>query len=477
MINQPAFRNFLKNSLYTSLTFCILLFIGLWGILKLTWYSSLLVSLFGFLSLKWTLEGAILKSKLTEDIGEIKKTINKELRTELDFLFPEKEKHNLINKILFIENLYSKNNKAQKWEKEKRYYQSLPNILISIGLSGTFLGITINLFSMSTKISGKFNLEKVLPEIIGSMAIAFVSSLIALSLSLVLIRRYPSYELDIAKDQLFISLEFELEKTIIEKQKYLDLNEKFDNLVEAIDTYSQSLSQFIITLPQLNQQFQDTVKQSTSNFKDIADKSSQIIKDDTKIFTNTTAILQNAASNLTQLTTKLAGLTTIYSDIVNSLQDTKESLESTTNSLNFSTNSLNNSTDENGRFVAAVSNITNRIDKLIDTNRQSISQIADQLQQNINTLSGTTQSFSQNTSQITNQLQKDIQTLAGTTQSFSTNTSQITGTLNRYTTEVQNQNGQLQNVSGQIAKYVKEINQIQSDFNSLLQLLRSSQNP
>jgi hypothetical protein len=53
-----------------------------------------------------------------------------------------------------------------------------------------------------------------MPDIISSMAIAFVSSLVALGCSMFLTKFHPTAELEMAKDNLLISLEHYLDNDL-----------------------------------------------------------------------------------------------------------------------------------------------------------------------------------------------------------------------------------------------------------------------
>ncbi|MEB3248574.1 MAG: hypothetical protein VKK07_04435 [Merismopediaceae bacterium] len=101
------------------------------------------------------------------------------------------------------------------------FTRSLPNLLISFGLLGTFLGITLNL----KDISGIINQEGMEASLIvnrlqgplQSMGIAFISSLVAIIFSSTITILNFIFNTELAKNKLFIRLE-----------NYLENNHSFD---------------------------------------------------------------------------------------------------------------------------------------------------------------------------------------------------------------------------------------------------------
>ena len=133
------------------------------------------------MTFRLTWDGIKRKQKFESEVDVLETNIKSEIDT-----FYEKNLDNKarINRLTVIENSCANNDKFKKWEKEKRYYQSLPNFLLSIGLLGTFTGIAVNLFLIGNNIAGKIELQTILPGIISSMAIAFISSLVSLGCSI-----------------------------------------------------------------------------------------------------------------------------------------------------------------------------------------------------------------------------------------------------------------------------------------------------
>ncbi len=104
---------------------------------------------------------------------------------------------------------------CEKWDAFCRF---LPNLLISFGLLGTFLGITINLSSISGIINqNNSNLENLLTQLqqpLQGMGIAFITSLIAIACSAALTFVNLCWNTSLAKEKLISSLEDYLDNVL-----------------------------------------------------------------------------------------------------------------------------------------------------------------------------------------------------------------------------------------------------------------------
>ncbi len=206
------------------------------------WFPFLIVLAFVGLTVKSTIDGIRLKNALLQQIDIIEQKIQTEIVQKVKGI--SKNQYEKINKIALIEKRCSENQELKIWERHKRSYQLLPNSLLALGLLGTFLGITMNLFLISRNTAGELQLQTALPDIIGSMAIAFVSSLAALAGSVFLTKFHPTYDLDLEKDKLLISLEDYLDNDFFLSQNQPTVAEKIDVLIKSIDNYSKSLNSF-----------------------------------------------------------------------------------------------------------------------------------------------------------------------------------------------------------------------------------------
>ncbi|BAY12700.1 methyl-accepting chemotaxis protein [Calothrix sp. NIES-2098] len=433
------------------------------------WFPFLIVLAFVGLTVKSTIDGIRLKNALLQQIDIIEQKIQTELLQKVKGI--SKNQYEKINKIALIEKRCSENQELKIWERHKRSYQLLPNSLLALGLLGTFLGITMNLFLISRNTGGELQLQKALPDIIGSMAIAFVSSLAALAGSVFLTKFHPTYDLDLEKDKLLISLEDYLDNDFFLSQNQPTVAEKIDVLIQSIDNYSKSLNSFVTTLPKNTQDFQNavtaasnTLNTSANNFQAVANQSSQS--------------MQTGANVLSNATNNLARLTTTFSDITSSLRDSTKSFDKAIDKLEDYADNLQDIGD------ALVKN-SSQIQSLIQNNQQNLTHVSDRLVQNANTLSASSQSFNTNVSQLTTSLTQHtgqvgnhnnrLQSLAGvienTTQSSNTNISQVVSVLNQNASLVSNQINQLQNIAENIDRNAQTMKQIQTNFSDLLNAL------
>lgn len=437
------------------------------------WFPFLIVLAFVGLTVKSTIDGIRLKNALLKQVNTIEQTIQVELLQKIKGI--SKNQQEKINKLALIEKRCSENQELKIWERNKRSYQALPNSLLAIGLLGTFLGITMNLFLISRNTAGELQLQTALPDIIGSMAIAFVSSLAALAGSVFLTKFHPTYDLDIEKEKLLISLEDYLDNDFFISQNQPTVGDKIDVLIKSIDNYSKSLNNFITTLPKNTQDFQNavtaasnTLNTSANNFQAVANQSSQS--------------MQTGANVLSNATNNLARLTTTFSDITSSLRDSTKSFDKTIDKLEDYADNLQD-------IGEALVNNSSQIQNLIQNNQQNLTHVSDRLLQNANTLSATSQSFNNNISQLTtsltqhtgqvgnhnNRLQNLVGVIESTTQSSNTNVSQVVSGLNQNASILNSQINHLQNIAEKLEHNTQTMKSIQTNFSDLLAALAKLQ--
>ncbi|MEO1802602.1 MAG: hypothetical protein AAFR62_19645, partial [Cyanobacteria bacterium J06629_2] len=124
-----------------------------------------------------------------------------------------------VNTIALIDGLYSQEKfkfagKSWRYEQWDNFCQRFPNLLLAVGLLGTFIGISFNLYSLSQTISettaNVSNLNSLVDELkipIKNMGIAFSTSLIAIACSSVLTILNLIWNTNFAKSLLISSLE------------------------------------------------------------------------------------------------------------------------------------------------------------------------------------------------------------------------------------------------------------------------------
>ncbi|AFY72695.1 hypothetical protein Syn7502_00539 [Synechococcus sp. PCC 7502] len=158
-----------------------------------------------------------------------------------------------VNVTVIIDHAY---NEQKLWncsyEFIENFCSTLPNLLISFGLVGTFLGLTINLSSLIPSlenISGN-NLIDVLREPLQGMAIAFVSSLFALSCAVVLNFINLFFNTNRLKFQIFNYLEDYFENVYLARNRT-----RLDRSIERMtDQFDQFLIRFGVAVREVVEQ-------------------------------------------------------------------------------------------------------------------------------------------------------------------------------------------------------------------------------
>jgi len=109
---------------------------------------------------------------------------------------------------------------CEKWDYFSRI---LPNLLISFGLLGTFWGITYNLSSIAEVLNSSQSTDTIsldnLQVPLKSMGIAFTSSLVALSCSILMTFANFVWNTRLAKNRLFSKIENQLDNVTMRKAK------------------------------------------------------------------------------------------------------------------------------------------------------------------------------------------------------------------------------------------------------------------
>ncbi len=413
-----------KSFLTVALAICLFLFVICLIFPKII--SWLVVIIFVSLITKQTLDGIKLRQQLLSK-KVYKDTVESLKQTLLDHL-NKINSNNLykINKISLLEKVCRDNHQLQTWEKNKRYYQSLPNLMLAFGLLGTFVGITMNLFLLSRNTAGDIPLDKTLEDIIASMAIAFVSSLLALISSVVITKFYPTHDLEIQHENIFNDLEYYLENEYLISKHLPSIQEKIDDLIEAI-----------VNLPQTVKDFETSVSTSSQQLTASANYFENVIQEIAQAFQTDAKVLNQASNNLGKTTKDFSNFTTTLNTSASALNNTRIELADYTVQLQTTINNLANS--------------SSRIQSLIQSNQQDLSTVSVRLEENANTLTSATQAFN-------------------------INSSQIKEALNNHTGQINIHNSNLQNLSVKIVEYSHIMENIQRDLNNIIKLLQKRQN-
>ena len=209
------------------------------------------------------------------------------------------------NTLALLETFYNEQKfLGLRYDKLDYFCKSLPNLLITFGLLGTFLGITLNLGDSSGIInqdgaSSSLVVEK-LKNPLQSMSVAFVSSLVAIFFSSILTVLNFFCNTEIAKDNLFALLE-----------NYLD-NDYFTpeiNLEFKIKSILNSVLNSVL-YPQnqetQNQETQNNLEQLLSKvLKESLEPFSSTLLNSATIFQNSVFSLENQVTTISESATSL----------------------------------------------------------------------------------------------------------------------------------------------------------------------------
>ncbi|MDJ0676605.1 MAG: hypothetical protein QNJ36_14710 [Calothrix sp. MO_167.B42] len=386
--------------------------------------SWLVVLVFVALISKLCFDGIQIRQRML-DKHQLEQIVN-ELNSDLDTVLRQFSQNKLykINKLSLLDKIYRDNYELQVWEKSQRYYQGLPNLLLSFGLLGTFLGITINLFLLSRNTGGEIPLDKTLEDIIGSMAIAFISSLAALVSSVILNKFYPAYDLENQKNHIFNQLEYYIEN---ECKILLDLpsvQEKIDALIQTLLNFPQSIKDLEKSVSNSSQ----NLVQSINTFQIKTQDAGNTIK-------TSTHILNRTIDDFIKVTQDFANFTSTLKISSSSLEETTTALANYTQNLQTAIQTLNTS--------------SSRIQNLIQSNQNELSNVSLRLEENGNSL-------------------------VSSTQTFNINASQVKESLNNYTGQVSIHNSHLQKVSTQIVNHSQILENIQQNLQDIINALKAS---
>jgi len=326
----------------------------------------------------------------------------------------------------------------------------LPNLLLSFGLLGTFLGITLNLSNLSQTITQlqenrDINQDLVFAELqkpLQGMGIAFITSLIAVFFSSALTVVNLIWNTALAKSQLMSYLEDYLDNVY---QPTIQGKTRLDKVVKGMaDTFDNFLTRFGQTVRDgvesaLKDKIQEifeanlkaaslaeqvygglanasgTISRGANEFNDAAERLGNVAKN----FENSDFIqkLSNAIDHLAYTESN-------FSNSASSLSDTVESLGTTLSQIQSFSNQLVNLTAE----ISLLNQGSVQVLGLHQTNQQSLSQIIPQLQQG-------SQGF-QSAVTTLDKLQKRIAARVDSLDQVQVELTKLVQTINNYTNQV-----------------------------------------
>ena len=403
-----------------------------------------------------------------------------------------------VNTMALIDGLYSQERlkvfgRSLRCEQWDNFCQTLPNLLLSFGLLGTFIGITSNLYNISQTLNQSpesTNLNKIIEQLqtpLQSMGVAFCTSLVAIVCSSVLIIIYLRCNTNFAKTLLISSLEDYLDnifKVTIKGYSRLDQvvdrmaerQEKFlkhflSNLQEVVrDSITKATSDIILS----NQEFQENVDSLVRRFNNISTTmegttggfKEAVFSLEEQVTTVNKIIPQFAASS-----NKLETSAKLHLKASQKIEQSKfsENLEQLTSDLTKTQQSFSQSTE----FLGNKGNeLVNKINQLVSNNQEShniAKKVYTQLQEASNTIQDSSVGFLEaaetfTTTDFADKLSTASQELINIPQKFN----QSTATLDQSSKNIATAINKINNSAQHITSLVEKVNVLNQHSSELL---------
>jgi hypothetical protein len=280
-------------------------------------------------------------------------------------------------------------------ERIDAYTRVLPNLLLSFGLIGTFIGITTNLVSLSgiinsTESSNISELVTALKAPLEGMGIAFISSLAALFVSAFLVVINLFLNIGTQKNDLLSSFEDYLDNVY---QPSLNGDSKLD---KTIDRMANTFDKFLIGFGEsiksaVEIALQDKIKEISSAYirvSEIAVQTYSHLDDASGKISQGADRIQSAALNLNQAVKEIHD-----SEFAQSLSKTTAAMGHNVREFEISSQRLSETVVSTEKlFAESGVSFSNAIDKLVSTQNGFMSSI-DSLNHAANTVKGGTLGF------------------------------------------------------------------------------------
>ena len=228
----------------------------------------------------------------------------------------------------------------------------LPNLLLSFGLLGTFLGITINLATLSqtitqVDITDLTSLIEELDKPLQGMGVAFVSSLIAIACSALLTVINLIWNTNLVKSSLLSFIEDYLDNI------YLPQRQQIAPIDIALDRFSNDFSYMLDNLS-------NTIENSITNAFSKIEKTAQTF--------------ESAANTLeeSRFPEKLSSATTDLAIAQNQFSQSSLVLKSSTQSFENSLDGIQKVMNKISKMAANIESINHKYDNLIELSKNTI---------------------------------------------------------------------------------------------------------
>ncbi len=355
--------------------------------------------------------------------GRVRRLINRgergnqpEILNELEKRFREASSNlDQVNTAALIDQVYSQQKIGLfSYEQIDYFCRTLPNLLLAFGLLGTFLGITINLSSLSqtisqTDINEVSSLVQEIQQPLKGMGIAFTTSLIGILFSAVLTGFNLFNNTTVAKYKLISAIEDYLDniylpnvqgKSRLDKavnrlvDEFKDFLGRFGTTVR--DAVESSLGEKIQEIVDVNKQANDLARRVYNGFQEsagtIASSATELKYAVSTFETAVAAMIANAEKyqqvaqlfeksqfpeKLSQATGKLADIQNKFSQSAFSLANTAESIEMAVIEVRSSSHNIVSLTEE----ISQINQTSVQVLKLHESSQESLGKIIPQLQE------------------------------------------------------------------------------------------------
>ncbi len=367
-----------------------------------------------------------------------------------------------VNTLALISGIYSKEKfkflgfswPCVQWNEFCRY---LPNLLVALGLLGTFLGITFNLFNLSLTITQlqRNNVTDVavlfqkLQSSLQGMGIAFITSLLAVACSALLTVVNLRWNTRLAKSQLILSLENYLDNVLqptieghgrldkavnrIVEQQHEFLTRFHDNVTAAMERSLGKVAEQIAAgnreATELATRVYDRFSRAAGTIANAADEFDRAVaamEATTGEFARVAQIFEQSqfAQKLSTATMGLAKTQAKFDRSTVSLAETVKSIERTGKIIGSASQQLVKLLGE----ISSANQTTVQVLELHQQNQQSLSNIIPELQQTVERFqSGIT---------IINKMQSQIVNKADSMEGVKVELLNLVTTMNRYTDQI-----------------------------------------
>ena len=355
--------------------------------------------------------------------GRVRRLINRgergnqpEILNELEKRFREASSNlDQVNTAALIDQVYSQQKIGLfSYEQIDYFCRTLPNLLLAFGLLGTFLGITINLSSLSqtisqTDINEVSSLVQEIQQPLKGMGIAFTTSLIGILFSAVLTGFNLFNNTNVAKHKLISAIEDYLDniylpnvqgKSRLDKavnrlvDEFKDFLGRFGTTVR--DAVESSLGEKIQEIVDVNKQANDLARRVYNGFQEsagtIASSATDMKYAVSNFETAVAAMIANAEKyqqvaqlfensqfpeKLSQATGKLADIQNKFSQSAFSLANTAESIEMAVIEVRSSSHNIVSLAEE----ISQINQTSVQVLKLHESSQESLGKIIPQLQE------------------------------------------------------------------------------------------------